>query len=157
MTIAFTALSDSRFWSRHVLLSGPKLQNTNCTDTFSTAVTRRKQQASGRLRTANNIIVKCFFSNSRPWKVFHFINHVQVLMVQHWWYAAHRQQKPPSSPQQRIFNTYSSSPNGLWVNSPWGRRPNGLLTQAMRARGIIVLVKSNELVKSMENKKLLAS
>ena len=37
MTIAFTALSGSRFWSRHVLLSGPKLQNTNCTDTFSTA------------------------------------------------------------------------------------------------------------------------
>ena len=28
-----------------------------------------------------------------------------------------------------IFNNYSSSPNGLWVNSPWGRRPNGLLTQ----------------------------
>ena len=30
--------------------------------------------------------------------------------------------------QVRIFNNYSSSPNGLWVNSPWGRRPNGLLT-----------------------------
>ena len=30
-----------RFWSRHVLLSGPKLQNTNCTDKFSTAVTRQ--------------------------------------------------------------------------------------------------------------------
>ena len=28
-----------------------------------------------------------------------------------------------------IINNYSSSPNGLWVNSPWGRRPNGLLTQ----------------------------
>ena len=40
-----------------------------------------------------------------------------------------------------IFNNYSSSPNGLWVNSPWGRRPNGLLTQ--RPWGIIVLVKSN--------------
>ena len=36
-----------RFWSRHVLLSGPKLQNTNCTDKFSTAVTRHKQQTSG--------------------------------------------------------------------------------------------------------------
>ena len=61
MTIAFTALSGSRFWSRHVLLSGPKPQNTNCTDMFSTAVTRHKQQTSGRLQTANNTIVKCFF------------------------------------------------------------------------------------------------
>ena len=25
-----------------------------------------------------------------------------------------------------IFNNYCSSPNELWVNSPWGRRPNGL-------------------------------
>ena len=49
MTIAFTALSGSRFCSRHVLLSGPKLQNTNCTNTFSTAV------------TVNNTIVECFF------------------------------------------------------------------------------------------------
>ena len=61
MIIAFTALSGSCFWSRHVLLSGPKPQNTNCTDMFSTAVTRHKQQTSGRLRTANNTIVKCFF------------------------------------------------------------------------------------------------
>ena len=29
----------------------------------------------------------------------------------------------------RIFNNYRASPNGLWVNSPWGRRPNKLLTQ----------------------------
>ena len=50
------------FWSRHVLLRGPKLQNTNYTDMFSTAVTRHdKQQTSGRLRTANNTTVKCFF------------------------------------------------------------------------------------------------
>ena len=28
-----------------------------------------------------------------------------------------------------IFNNYSSSLNGLWISSPWGRRPNGLLTQ----------------------------
>ena len=27
-----------------------------------------------------------------------------------------------------IFNNYSFSPNRLWVNSPWGRRPNVLLT-----------------------------
>ena len=31
--------------------------------------------------------------------------------------------------RRHIFNNYSLSPNGLWVNSPWGRRPNGLLTQ----------------------------
>ena len=30
---------------------------------------------------------------------------------------------------QIIINNYSSSPNGLWLNSPWGRRLNGLLTQ----------------------------
>ena len=82
MTIAFTALSDSRFWSRHVLLSGPKLQNTNCTDTFSTAVTRRKQQASGRLRTANNIIVKCFFQIHAPGKCF-----ISSIMSKFWWYS----------------------------------------------------------------------
>ena len=28
----------------------------------------------------------------------------------------------------KILNIYSSSLNGLWVKSPWGRRPNGLLT-----------------------------
>ena len=28
-----------------------------------------------------------------------------------------------------VFNNYSSSPNGLWVNSPGRRRANGLLTQ----------------------------
>ena len=28
-----------------------------------------------------------------------------------------------------LINNYSSSPTGLWVNSSWGRRPNGLLTQ----------------------------
>ena len=31
--------------------------------------------------------------------------------------------------ERGLFNNYSSSPNGLWVDSPWGRRPNGLLTQ----------------------------
>ena len=40
------------------------------------------------------------------------------------------------------INNYSSSPNGLWLNSPWGRRLNGLLTQ-----GPWPLVKSNYLVK----------
>ena len=28
-----------------------------------------------------------------------------------------------------VINNSSSSPNERWVNSPWGRRPNGLLTQ----------------------------
>ena len=27
-----------------------------------------------------------------------------------------------SSVRNILFNNYSSSPNGLWVNSPWGRR-----------------------------------
>ena len=61
MNVAFTVLSGSRFWSRDVLLTGPKLQNTNCTDMLSTAVRRHKQQTSGGLQTANNTIVKCFF------------------------------------------------------------------------------------------------
>ena len=34
-----------------------------------------------------------------------------------------------ADPGPRLINKYSSSPNGLWVNSPWGRRPNGLLTR----------------------------
>ena len=96
--ITFTALSGSRFWSRHVLLSGPKLQNTNCTDMFSTAVTRHKQQTSGRLRTANNTIVKCFFQIHAPGKCF-----ISSIMSKFWWYTFHRQHKPPSSPEQRMF------------------------------------------------------
>ena len=37
--------------------------------------------------------------------------------IRNWW-------KPWLNPSvTRIFNNYSSSPNGLWVNSPWGRRP----------------------------------
>ena len=46
-----------------------------------------------------------------------------------------------------LFNNYSSSPNGLWVNRPRGRRPNGLFmaidSWAMWARRIILTVKSN--------------
>ena len=98
MTIAFTALSGSRFWSRHVLLRGPKLQYKNCTNTFSTAVTRHKQQTSGRLRTANNTIAKCFFQIHAPGKCF-----ISSIMSKFWWYTFHRQHKPPSSPEQRIF------------------------------------------------------
>ena len=100
MTIAFTTLSGSRFkfWSRHVLPSGPKLQNTNCTDTFSTAITRHKQQTSGRLRTANYTIVKCFFQIHAPGKCL-----ISSIMSKFWWYVFHRQHKPPSSPEQRIF------------------------------------------------------
>ena len=97
MIIAFAALSGSRFWNRHVLLSGPKLQNTNCTDMFSTAVTRHdKQQTSGRLRTANNTTVKCFFkfmvsvSFHQSCPSFDGIRSIDT-------------DKPPSSPEQRIF------------------------------------------------------
>ena len=98
MAIALTALSGSRFWSRHVLQSGPKLQNTNCAYTFFAAVTRHKQQTSGRLRTANNTIVKCFFQIHAPGKCF-----ISSIMSKFWWYAFHRQHKPPSSPEQKIF------------------------------------------------------
>ena len=41
-----------------------------------------------------------------------------------------------------IFNNYSLSPNGLWVNSPWRRRPNGLLTSWLSGHEG-VLAKSN--------------
>ena len=96
MTIAFTGLSGSRFWSWHVLLSRPKLQNTNCTNMFSTAVARHKQQTSGCLRMANNTIVKCFFP--APGKCF-----ISSIMSEFGWCTFHRQHKPPSSPEQRIF------------------------------------------------------
>ena len=46
-----------------------------------------------------------------------------------------------------VFNNYSSSQNGplaLWAND----------SEAMRARGIIILVKSNYLVKNIETKQL---
>ena len=98
MTIAFTALSGSRFWSRHVLLSGPKPQNTNCTDMFSTVVMRHKQQTSGRLGKANNTIVKCFFQIHVPGKCF-----ISSIMSKFGWYVFHQQQKPLSSPEQGIF------------------------------------------------------
>ena len=46
------------------VLSGPKLQTTNCTDTLSTAVTRHKQQTSGHRRT------EMFFQIHAPGKCF---------------------------------------------------------------------------------------
>ena len=97
MTISYTALRGHRFWRRHVLLSGPKLQNTNCTETFSATATRHKQQTSGRLQTVNNTVVNSF-SNSCPWQVFHFINPLQVLMV-----CVPSTAQAASSPEQRIF------------------------------------------------------
>ena len=57
-----------------------------------------------------------------------------------------------------IFNSYSSSPNGLCVACPY-MRPRAKWpadSEAMRARGIIVLVKSNWLVKNIETKQLKA-
>ena len=59
---------------------------------------RHKQQTSGRLRTANNTIVKCFFQIHAPGKCF-----ISSIMSKFWWYTFHRQHKPPSSPEQRIF------------------------------------------------------
>ena len=52
----------------------------------------------------------------------------------------------PSLPPWGLINNYSSSPNGLWINSPWGRRPKAewaIDAKAMRAREIIFLVISN--------------
>ena len=46
---------------------------------------------------------------------------------------------------RKLFNNYSSSLNGLWVNSPWDRMVEWAVdSEAMRARGIIVLVKSKK-------------
>ena len=59
---------------------------------------RHKQQTSGRLRTANNTIVKCFFQVHAPGKCF-----ISSIVSKFWWYTFHRQHKPPSSPEQRIF------------------------------------------------------
>ena len=47
-----------------------------------------------------------------------------------------------TSCENTLFSNYSSSPNGLLFQ---------------RARGIIFLVKSNSLVKTIENKRILAS
>ena len=46
--------------------------------------------------------------------------------------------------QNKLMNNYCSSPSVSWV----------IDSEAMRARGIIVLVKSNQLVKNMETKQL---
>ena len=48
-----------------------------------------------------------------------------------------------------IFNNYSSSPNLLLPKTKWA-----IDSEAMRARGIIVLVKSNQLVKKYRDKQL---
>ena len=95
MTIAFTALSGSRFWSRHVLLSGPKLQNKS---EEKRMFSQAKQQTSGRFLTANNTIVKCFFQIHAPGMCF-----ISSIMSKFWWYTFHRQHKPRNSPEQRIF------------------------------------------------------
>ena len=47
-----------------------------------------------------------------------------------------------------------------WVLSQWSMRPKAewaIDSEAMRVRGIIVSVKSNSLVKNIENKKIFAS
>ena len=77
--IQYTLLSEKK---KHIdnVLSGPKLQTTNCTDTLSTAVTRHKQQTSRHRRTANNT-VKCFFKFMPVVSVSFHQSSVQVLMV----------------------------------------------------------------------------
>ena len=57
MTIAVIAQSGSRFWSRHILISGSdeKLQNTNCTETFlQAAKMRHKHYTPGHFPANNN-------------------------------------------------------------------------------------------------------
>ena len=39
--------------------------------------------------------------------------------------AWHSKERPWEQVCKRIINNYSSSPNGLWVNSPWGRGLGG--------------------------------
>ena len=51
-----------------------------------------------------------------------------------------------------LINNYSSSPNGLWVNSQ--KASWAIDSEAMRAMGITVLVKSNKLVENIETKQL---
>ena len=59
-------------------------------------------------------------------------------------------------PLRVIFNNYTTSLNGLLVNSSLGRinAEWAIDSEAMRARGIIVLVKSNWMVKNVETKQL---
>ena len=54
-----------------------------------------------------------------------------------------------STRQEVIFNNYSSSPNLLLPKAKWA-----IGSEVMRARGIIDLVKSNQLVKNIETKQL---
>ena len=57
MTIAVIAQSGSRFWSRHILVSGSdeKLQNTNCTETLlQAAKMRHKHYTPGHFPANNN-------------------------------------------------------------------------------------------------------
>ena len=69
---------------------------------FLTAVTRHKQQTSGRLWAANNTTVKCFFQIHTSGKCF-----ISSIMSKCWWHTFHRQHKPPkppSSPEQGLFS-----------------------------------------------------
>ena len=66
----------------------------------------------------------------------------------------HSQKFPGSRiPQVRMFNNYSSSLNGLWVNS--GRM--GYWLRGHEGKRNNISVKSNWLVKNIENKKFLAT
>ena len=64
-TLKITAYLGNDHGSRHFLLNGPKLQNTNCTETFLlAAIMRNQNQTSGRLLANNNNSEG--FSNSSP-------------------------------------------------------------------------------------------
>ena len=73
-------------------------------------------------------------------------------------------QNHPSLLYRKIDKTVEIYKNSYLTIIPRARRPNGakwvewaIDSEAIRARGIIVLVKSNKLVKNIENKKIVAS
>jgi len=95
---------------------------SNCTVlSFIEGNQRRQQSQSPSIYYANPALVPAVsspfpFSFSFLFFLFHFSLH-RAHYLNEW---------------DKLFNNYSSSPNGLWVNNPWRRRPNGLLTQRPR-------------------------
>ena len=81
------------FWSRYVLLNGPKLHNTNCTEMFSqAAIMRHYHQTSGCFQANNNNSERFFKLIPLGGKCF-----ISSILSRSWWYAFHQQCEPPSS------------------------------------------------------------
>ena len=113
---------------RHVLLSGPKLQNTKLTvacenirfsSLFAAGDVSRgtspaaKSEEKRIFSQAKLTVLRRFQTSGRlrknNWILKGFQIHVpgkcfvSSIMSKFWWYVFHRQHKPLSSPQQRIF------------------------------------------------------